>query len=171
MADSSQGWRYPQPAPYPQGPAAPDSAARPPRPTAMRRAVPLMYAGAAIAVVNGIVDGLTMQLTTVRTYASPTIATVHSGKSLAAGVVMGLIVGGVWLWMALKTGDGRNWARVLSTFLFGFACLQVIGSITTLVRSGTVLAFIVFLVEWGVGLAALLLLWRRESSEFFASAN
>jgi len=85
---------------------------------------------------------------------------------------MGIIVGGLWLWMAWKTGAGRNWARVLSSVLFGFACLQLVLSIALLTRPGdTVPVFVVSLVECGVGLAALIELRQRESSDFFAFAK
>jgi hypothetical protein len=60
----------------------------------------------------------------------------------------------------------------MSSVFFGLVCLQFIGGIASLAGSGdTALAFIVILVEWGVGLAALIQLWQRESSEFFAFAK
>jgi hypothetical protein len=133
-----------------------------------------MYAGAAIAVVSGIVEGLTTHNVTFYTYSStsPGTTTVHDASSLASGIITGIISGGLWLWMAWKTGAGRNWARVLSSVFFGFMCLQFIGGIASLAGSGdTALAFITTLVEWGVGLAALIQLWQRESGDFFAFAK
>jgi hypothetical protein len=41
--------------------------------------------------------------------------------------VFGLVVIALWLWMARATGQGRNWARILSTVLFGLATLQLRG--------------------------------------------
>ena len=32
----------------------------------------------------------------------------------------------LWLWMARTNGQGRNWARILSTVLSGLATLQLI---------------------------------------------
>ena len=60
---------------------------------------------------------------------------------------------------------------MLSTVFFGFACLGLIGAVTTVARDHTYLAFIVTLVSFGVGLAALMQLWKRESSGFFAFAK
>ena len=34
----------------------------------------------------------------------------------------------LWLWMARANGQGRNWARILSTVLFGVATLQLTGT-------------------------------------------
>lgn len=59
MADSPQGWQYPRPPTYPQGPGPSRSVLQPARPMAMRRAVALMYAGAALAVAGGVVEVLT----------------------------------------------------------------------------------------------------------------
>lgn len=165
MANFPQGPQYPQPPMYPP----PGSVAQPTRPAAMQRAVSLMYAGAAVALVNGVVSGLTTHNTTFYVYSSTSNGTtVHSSSALVAAIIGGIIGSGLWLWMAWKTGAGRNWARVLSTVFFGVECLAFLGSLISLVSSGTVLAFIVFLVEWGVGLAALIQLWKRESSGFFA---
>jgi hypothetical protein len=50
MANSQQGWQYPQPPAYPQGPVVPGSMAQSTRPAAMRRAVSLMYVGAALSL-------------------------------------------------------------------------------------------------------------------------
>jgi hypothetical protein len=174
MTNSPQDWQYPQPPTYPQGPVTPGSMAQPAQPTAMRRAVPFMYAGAVVGVVTSIVNSLTTHNVTFYTYSStsPNTATVHSASSLAAGIIAGIIVGGLWLWMAWKTGAGRDWARVLSTVFFGFMSLQLIGGLISLGDSDKpVLAFIFTLAEWGVGLAALIQLWQRESSEFFESAK
>jgi hypothetical protein len=173
MSDSPQGWQYPQLPSYPQGQGVPGAVARNMRPPAMRRAVQLMYAGAAVALIAGIVDGLTTHNVTFYTYnsASRNTATVHGSSSLAAGIVEGVLIGLLWLWMSWKTGTGRGWARVLSTVFFCFACLGLIGAVDTVTRDHTYLAFIVTLVSFGVGLGAITQLWQRESSEFFAFAK
>ena len=173
MSDSPQGWQYPPMPAYQQGQAAPGAAPRPPRPPAMQRAVRLIYAGAAVALISGIVSGLTTHNITFYTTSpsSTSTATVHDSSSLAAGLAEGIITGLLWLWMAWKTGSGRSWARVLSSVFFGFACLGLIGDIVSVATSHAFLAFIVSLVSWGVGLAALLQLWKRESSDFFAYAK
>ena len=31
----------------------------------------------------------------------------------------------LWLWMARANGQGRNWARILSTVLFGLGTLEL----------------------------------------------
>ena len=89
-------------------------------------------------------------------------------------IVFGLVVIALWLWMARANGQGRNWARILSTVLFGLATLQLRGDftqpvsqagfgVTVLYYGGTVL----FVAAWLVGAAAVWLLWRPASSAFF----
>jgi len=43
-------------------------------------------------------------------------------------VAFGLAVVSLWLWMARANGQGRNWARILSTVLFVLATLQLPGA-------------------------------------------
>src|ERR1700761_3701884 len=133
MANFPQGPQYPQPPMYPP----PGSMAQPTRPTAMQRAVSLMYTGAAVALVNGVVSGLTMHNATFYAYSSTSnTTTVHNSSSLVAAIIGGIIGSGLWLWMAWKTGAGRNWARVLSTVFFGVECLAFLGSLISLASSG-----------------------------------
>jgi hypothetical protein len=131
---------------------------QPAQPTAMRQAVVLMYVGAAVGFIDGIVGGLVAHDVSFYAYdaTSPGSVAVHNASSLAAGIIGGIITGGLWLWMAWKTGAGRNWARVLSTIFFGIMCLQFLGSIASLGSGGAAIVFLIVLAEWGVGLAALI---------------
>jgi hypothetical protein len=159
---------YPQPAPYGPGPLAP-----PAPPGTVRRATSLMLAGAALSVVYGVVAGLTSHSTTFYSYSStPSGTTVHQANFLVSGIIGGIVQCLLWLWMAWKTKAGRNWARVLSSVFFGFMCLGLLVAIATGVsHASAVPALLVTLIEWGAGLAALLQLWRPESSQFFAAAQ
>jgi hypothetical protein len=76
--------------------------------------------------------------------------------------------------MARANGQGRNWARILSTVLFGLATLQLTGDFTQPVShagiGATVLYYggtVLFVAAWLVGAAAVWLLWRPASSAFF----
>ena len=80
----------------------------------------------------------------------------------------------LWLWMARADGQGRNWARVLSTVLFGLATAQLRGDFTQPVShagSGAAVLYYggvgLFAAAWLVGAAAVWLLWRPASSAFF----
>jgi uncharacterized membrane protein (UPF0136 family) len=163
--------------PYPQypppGPYGPGLLARPAPPGAVRRATNLILAGAALAVVYGVVDGLTSHNSVFFTYTStPSGTTVHQANSAVSGIIGGVIQGLLWLWMAWKTKEGRSWARVLSTVFFGIFCLAALDSLVHLASDhDSVPAFLVDLAGLAVGLAALIQLWRPESSQFFAAAR
>ncbi len=163
--------RYPQ---YPQSaPDGPGLLAPPPTPDAIRRATGLIFAGAALSVVYGVVDGLTAHSSGFYTYTSTqSVTTVHQTNFLVSGIVNGVFQCLLWLWMAWKIKSGRNWARVLSSVFFGFMCLGLLSAVFAASSHGNaVFAFLVTLIEWGVGLAALIKLWRPESSQFFAAAR
>jgi len=80
--------------------------------------------------------------------------------TIALVTVFAMVVIALWLWMARATSQGRNWARILSTVLFGLATLELIGN------HGIAQLFCAVLT-WLSGLAAVWLLWRPASSAFF----
>jgi hypothetical protein len=75
-------------------------------------------------------------------------------------ILAGLAVVALWLWMAQATSQGKSWARILSTVLFGLATLELIGNHGLVQLCCAVLT-------WLSGLAAVWLLWRPVSSAFF----
>ena len=94
---------------------------------------------------------------------SPTAAQISDlNTSIALAIVSGLVVIPLWLWMARANGHGRNWARILSAVLAGLAKLKLAGS-----RTDGVALMIIAVLTWLVGLAAVWLLWRPDSSAFF----
>lgn len=139
----------------PTSPAAPGAA--PALPGSMKNAVVLMSLGAALSVVFTIVNVVADR---------QEIAIKGSAFTFGAGLV-GLVELALWLWMIWKVRAGRPWARILSTVFFGLTCLQFL--IVLLV--GSVGARITVSVYFIVGLVALIMLYRRESSDFFAAAK
>ena len=163
--------------PYPSS-GQPADPVRPPAPAPVLAAVKLMYAGAAVSTVTLIIvvaliggnkagGHLRWQGHTL------TAAQLSHLKPLIIMVTIlaGLVVPALWLWMARANGQGRNWARMLSTVLFGLATLQLAGIFKTPVShvgfGVEVLGLVVPVLTWLVGLAAVWLLWRPASSAFF----
>jgi hypothetical protein len=66
--------------------------------------------------------------------------------------------------MARANGQGKNWARILSTVLFGLATLDLFGVLS---QPKTLLGLIFPVLTWLIGLGAIVFLWRKESTEFF----
>jgi hypothetical protein len=164
--------------PYPSG-VQPAGPLRPPAPAPVLTAVKLMYAGAAVSAVV-----LTVVLAMVSGDVKGAVRGQFLGHSLTAAqlkpfiitVVMagGLAAVALWLWMARANGQGRSWARVLSTVLFGLATLQLRGDLQQPASHAgfgvTVLYYgvaVLSAASWLAGAAALWLLWRPASSAFF----
>ncbi len=162
-----------------------------PAPAPVRTAVKLMYAGAAVSTVTliialALIPAIKAALRTA--HPSLTAAQISDVNTLITlAMVFGLAVIAVWLWMARANGQGRNWARILCTVLFGLATLELIrvrpqypggylahfvigGHVYSVIHSvfgATVLGLIVPVLLWLAGLAAVWLLWRPASGAFF----
>ena len=150
---------------------------RPPAPAPVRTAVKLMYAGAAVSAA-GLIIGLALIIVDIQAAARGRFLghslAAHKPLVLTVWIVFGLVVIALWLWMARANGQGRNWARILSTVLFVLATLQLRGAFT---RPGshagfgvTVLYYggaVLFVAAWLAGGAAVWLLWRPASTAFF----
>jgi len=170
--------------PYPSSgqPAEPE---RPPAPAPVLTAVKLMYAGAAVSAVNlmtslaylaylvGTKDAIRKAHLSLAGMGSCSAghcraAEVYTFIALGA-IVPGVIVIALWLWMARANGRGRNWARILSTVLFGLATLELTDATTGtgIVFGVTALGVIFPALTWLVGAAAMWLLWRPDSGAFF----
>jgi hypothetical protein len=152
---------------------------RPPAPALVLTAVKLMYAGAAVSAVELII-GLALIIVDIKA----AVRGRFFGHSLTGSqvrpliitvwIVFGLVVIVLWLGMARANGQGRNWARILSTVLFVLATLQLRGAFTRPVSHAgfgvTMLycgAAVLFVAAWLVGAAAVWLLWRPASRAFF----
>jgi hypothetical protein len=150
-----------------------------PAPAPVLTAVRLMYIGAAVSAVY-LTFLLAIAIADVQAAArgrwlglSLTAARLSQLKPLVVMVVMvgGLIVIAAWLWMARADSQGRNWARILSTVLFGIATLQLTADFRQpefhVVPGVEALGLLGAVLTWLPGLAAVWLLWRPASTAFF----
>jgi hypothetical protein len=159
--------------PYPQGGEMPPEPTRPALPRSVRTAVQLMYAGAGLSAVSLIVAVLSFHsIERVIRNASSTLTAhqVHNDAIVAVtiAVVESLIAIGLWLLMAWGNKNGQSWARITATVLFGLNTLFLLLSFVRATVSAS-LAFSV--VVWLVGLGAVVMLWRKESSQYFAAVG
>jgi len=164
--------------PYPST-GQPVGPPRPRAPAPVLTAVKLMYAGAAVSA-SGLIIGLALIVVDLKAAARGGFL----GHSLTAPqmrpliitvwIVFGLVMIALWLWMARANGQGRNWARILSTVLAALAALQLRGDFTQPVShagSGVMVLYyggtVLFVAAWLAGAAAVWLLWRPASGAFF----
>jgi hypothetical protein len=179
---------YQPPGPYPvfaQYPGPADMPPKPPVPQTVLRAHYCILAGGVLSIL-GIIVALT-ETGSIRgalENSDPTASTTTVNSLMTAtlvlAVVLGLIELGLWVWMAFATKAGKNWARVLSTVFFGlnaastlFGTLAYVAtssnssSSTTFASSDTALGQVAAWLEFGAGLAAIILLWNKASTAYF----
>lgn len=162
---------------YPTGPAG-TSRPGPQQPGSITLAVKLMLVGAALSVLSllyslttlgGLKDEVREQL--MKDDVNVSQSTIDAGYAVAIGfaILFGLVGAVLWAWMAWKNGQGRSWARVVATV---FGVLNVLGLLFT-GTGGTAEPISVALSVISVVLAivVLVLLWRKESSEFYAASQ
>jgi hypothetical protein len=162
---------------YPESAAGGRAPTPPAQPPSIRRAVQLMQVGAALSVLSLVItlatvsslkshlhDELRRSNTTLTT--SDFNATYH--VVVASAVVGSLVAVALWLWMAWKNGQGRAWARIVSTVL---GVINLVSSLYT-ISAGHSLAIsdLLTVVDLVLAVVILVLLWRAESSDFYAAS-
>jgi hypothetical protein len=97
-------------------------------------------------------------------------------EAALSGLVL-LIASGLWLWMAWANKGGRSWARIMATVFFGlltagglaWLIIGLTGKIPSLTAVSSIVSL--FLVYWLAGLSAVVLLWRRPSSDYYTAVR
>lgn len=157
------------------------SSAQPPaavsRPASIATAVKLMYVGAGLSLVGVLTTALQQStiraavekasrssstpLTTTQIDAAVTVA-------VAAAVIIGLVGAALWLWMAAANGKGRSWARIVATVFYG---LSVLSTLSSLAQHAPALSLTVSLITLVLGGYIIYLLFRPESSRYYAAQS
>lgn len=158
--------------PYPSGAQMPEPQ-RPDPPPPLLMAVRLMYVGAglsAIGIVLALVTIGSLKTAILKRHPLYTTSQVHNLQTAAVGsvVVGGLIAIGLWILMARANGAGKSWARIVASVLFAINTLDLLASAVQ-VHAPASLAFAGLV--WLAGLGATILLWRQESSQYFAAVS
>ena len=159
--------------PYPGGAQVPEPAERPPAPPSIVRAVQVMYAGAAASLIGIIVDMTTLSSTKaeiIRRNPHLTATQVSNAEHVAIGlfIVSGLLGAALWFWIAQMSKAGRNWARIVGTVLFAIDTVSVFAGAAAGPGGGATRIYSILV--WIIGLAAVILLWQRASSDYFKGA-
>ncbi len=151
--------------PYGQPPAAPEP------PSSILTAVKLMYAGAVLSLLwtiffsrpDVVRDNLDPESTNIPA------EDVDAVVNLAIGsiIVLGLITIGLWILMARANRAGKSWARIVATMLGGLAILS--GLLGTLRAEAVPLVLDLVLIALSASI--LVLLYRRESSEYYDAVS
>jgi len=132
---------------------------RPPMPGTLTAAVVLMFVGGGLETLGFVLD-------------------VVSGNVSGATVFGAALGAGLWFLMATMSRQGKNWARVTGTVLFGISCLLllvVLAAVSKLVgphNSGAAALVVgAAATQWLIGLGAVILLWVKPSSAYFRAMS
>jgi hypothetical protein len=90
-----------------------------------------------------------------------TVASVTFASLVAAGIISILL----WVWMAWANNRGSGWARIIASVLFALITVEVV-----LARSRSSVSFLFILLEWVIGLVAIVLLWQRDTTAYIGPA-
>jgi len=164
--------------PGPAYPVTPGQAvADAPQPPSIVRAVMLMRAGAVLSIVNVLVglatlgslkDNIRKQLTDNGNYTQSNFDTAYH-VTIISLVVAGLLGVALWLWMAHTNGNGRKWARVVATAL---GALSILSFVLVLGQGqASTLSVVLSALTALLAISILVLLWRRESTEFYLARS
>ena len=167
---------------YPGMQSMPGSSAPPPaepvsQPASIALAVKLMYAGAALSLVSLLTTAFMRDTIresiekSNRTATNPLTASqidAAVGVAVVFSVVVGLIAVGLWIWMAFANGAGKKWARIVATVLFGLSVVSTLGG---LINHPPALSLIVGLLTLVLGGYIVFLLFRPESSQYYAARS
>jgi hypothetical protein len=155
--------------PYPAAAQTP-ALQRPDSPAALLRAVKVMYAGALVCAVHAVIYVLTagaQKSALARKH--PHLSAGHLATLAhvlviadAAGAAIGAVL---FVWIARYCLKGRNGARITGTVVFSIAALVMAYDF---IGPETTLNLIFVVAEVLIGLAAVVLLWQRASSAYFA---
>jgi hypothetical protein len=157
--------RFPGDAAQSGEPSAPTSV-----PQSVLRAVRVMYVGLAASLIGIIVDMTTLSSTRsaiLKRNPSYTATQLNHAEHLQIGLFIagGLIGAALWFWMAQSCRAGKGWARVVSSVFFGIDTVSVLVGVSGVAGGG--LSRVYGLIVWVIGLVAIILLWRRSSSDYF----
>lgn len=147
------------------------------RPQTVKIAVLLMYVGAALSVLSGIL-ALTMQ-EELRSLMEEEMA--RQGQELPTealdlviqvglGIAMIFSVLGAVLWVvnAVFNSKGHNWARIVSTVL---GAIWLVSFLYNLTQPAPMITLAVNVLNALLVVAVLVLLWLRPSNQFFAASG
>jgi len=134
-------------------------------------AVRLMYAGAVVSglsLIIGLATVGSLRSALHKSDPSLTPSQLHNLQTvvIVGSVAIGLISIGLWVWMALMNKAGKSWARIVGTVLFG---LDTLFLLLGLARAGAAAGTLASILTWLIGLGAVIYLWRKDASEYFAA--
>lgn len=153
-------------------PAAPVS-----RPASIDLAVKLMKVGAAFSLISllsvfflrsQLEDAARDAIANSKGAIKPESLDSLVNVGIITAVVFGLLGVGLWLWMASANGQGKSWARILSSVFFAISTLSFVMGLG---QPSAMLSRVVSALMWLLSAYIIFLLYKRESSDYYAAMS
>jgi hypothetical protein len=141
------------------------------QPSSVTTAIRLMWMGAVLSLVPVLL--IPSQKDTIRAeIEKDNTADIDALVNFAIGfaVFLGLVGTGLWVWMAIMNGKGKNWARITATVFGGlYLALGAIGLVSgAALGSERTVNLVVTAVTLLLAIVTIVLLWRESSSQWYA---
>ena len=155
----------------------------PAAPATLQWAVKLMLAGAAastvflvfaVIVTSNVKSALLKWNASLPKGKQYTVSQISNAASsyIVTTIIIGLLAIALWLWMARMNRLGRSWARITASVFFALWTYYTYTSLGSTRGSATfIIATVLVLVIWVIGLASLFLMWRPASTLFYKSES
>jgi len=144
---------------------------RPPAPRTIVIATLLMYAGAALTTLGALISVIAVAVGGTAalkpSYPRQTLSQLHSTETtlIVIAIFSGLIETAIWLIVARASKGGLKWARIAASVFFALSTWNLVAHL-----HGTIsIANLVYtILIWLAGFGAIVALWHRDSSAYFA---
>jgi hypothetical protein len=142
-------------------------------PATMRKAVRFMLAGAAITVVFAVFEVIAtiVDKNSIDINGKPPTSS-QLATAIVFLIVSYLVYALLWVLMARFNRAGMKLARIVATVLFAISTFQLYQMVESLhggqlITAADIIYFIINLAAWGVGVGAIAMIWRSDSSAYY----
>jgi hypothetical protein len=148
----------------------PDAPPEPDPPAPLATAVKLMYVGAGLSALGALTnlfqrDELREQIAENDSSLTADEIDTAVNVGIAFSLVLGVVVVGLWIWMARSNERGHSWARTTATVLGGLSILSLLFGLA--LGQSTALNTAIGVLSLVLAAVILYLLYRPESSEYY----
>jgi hypothetical protein len=152
----------------------PDVPPEPDPPPPLATAVKLMYVGAglsALGVITNLFQRDELREQIAENDSSLTEDEIDTAVNFGLGfsLVLGLVVIGLWIWMARSNERGQSWARTTATVLGALSILFLLFGLA--LGQSTALSTGLGVVSLVLAAVILYLLYRPESNEYYRARS
>lgn len=146
------------------------------KPKSIDLAQKLMYVGALISLLSGLSaifqkDSIKDQVRDALKENGGDMSTLDSvvNVGIVTSIIIGIIGALLWIFMAVMNGKGKSWARIVATVLGVLGVLFTLLGLTQ--NTSTPVSMVLGILTALVAIAVLVLLWKRESSEYYQAQS